>query len=59
MFRRSPRRTIEALPTQGIALIVALGRSDLRVTKQAQSKSIELSGSHDVARGEDLISRAR
>jgi hypothetical protein len=46
MFRRLPRRSIEALPTQGIALIVALGRSDLRVTKQTQSKSIELSGSH-------------
>jgi hypothetical protein len=39
MFRRSWRRTIEALPTQGIALTVALGRSDLRVTKQAQSKA--------------------
>jgi hypothetical protein len=37
MFRRSRRRTIEALPTQGIALTVALGRSDLRVTKQVDS----------------------
>jgi len=59
MFRRSLRRTIEAIPTEGSALIAALARSDLRVTKQPQSKSIQLSGSHDIARGGDLISRAR
>ena len=43
MLRRSPRRTLETIVTQAAALIVALGKSDLKrsVTKRAQSKSIE------------------
>jgi hypothetical protein len=47
MLRRSPRRTLEAIVTQAIALIVALGGSNLKrsLTKQPQSKSIELPGS--------------
>ena len=47
MLRRSPRRTLKAIITQAVALIVALAGSDLKrsVTKQAQSKSIELLGS--------------
>jgi hypothetical protein len=50
MLRRSPRRTLKAIITQAVALVVALAGSDLKrsVTKQAQSKSIELPGSrHD------------
>jgi hypothetical protein len=65
MLRRSPRRTLEAIVTQAVALIVALAGSDLKrsVTKQAQSKSIELLGSHDIflsnAREVAAFSRAR
>jgi len=65
MLRRSPRRTLEAIVTQAIALIVALAGSDLKrsVTKRAQSKSIELPGSHDIflshAREVAAFSRAR
>jgi hypothetical protein len=66
MLRRSPRRTLEAIVTQAVALIVALAGSDLKrsVTKQAQSKSIELPGSrHDIslshARKVATFSRAR
>jgi hypothetical protein len=60
MFRRSPRRTLEAIAAQASPLIVALSGSDLKrsVTKQAQSKTIELSGSHDIAR-DGTLSRAR
>jgi hypothetical protein len=41
MLRRSPRRTLEAIVTQAVALIVALGKTDLKrsATKQAQSKA--------------------
>src|SRR6516162_7023954 len=44
MLRRSPRRTLKAIITQAVALIVALAGSDLKrsVTKRAQPKSIEL-----------------
>jgi hypothetical protein len=66
MLRRSPRRTLEAIVAQAVALIVALAGSDLKrsVTKQAQSKSIELPGSrHDIslshAREVATFSRAR
>jgi hypothetical protein len=50
MFHRSPRRTLEAIVTQAVALIVALAGSDLKlsVTKQGQSKSIELLANHDL-----------
>ena len=50
MLRRSACRTPEAIVTQAIALIVALAGSDLKrsLTKQAQSKSIYLPGSHDI-----------
>jgi hypothetical protein len=59
MLRRSPRRTLEAIVTQAVALIVALGKTDLQrsATKQAQSKAFELPGSH-TARG-GSFSRAR
>ena len=59
MFRRSPRRTFKAVVTQANATIVALAGSDLNrsVAKQAQSKSIELSGSHDIARGGAFLAR--
>ena len=59
ILRRSPRRPLEAIVTQAVALIVALAGSDLKrsVTKQAQSKSIELSGSHDIARGGAFLAR--
>ena len=66
MLRRSPRRTLKAIITQAVALVVALAGSDLKrsVTKQAQSKSIELPGSrHDIslshAREVATFSRAR
>jgi hypothetical protein len=62
MLRRSPRRTLEAIVTQAVALIVALAGSDLKrsVTKQAQSKSIELPGSrHDISLSRWQLSRAR
>jgi hypothetical protein len=66
MLRRSPRRTLEAIVTQAVALIEALAGFDLKrcVTKQAQSKSIELPGSrHDIsvshAREVATFSRAR
>ena len=41
MLRWSPRRTLEAIVTQAFALIVALGKTDLKrsATKQAQSKA--------------------
>ena len=50
MLRRSPRRTLKAIIIQVVALIVALAGSDLNlsVTKQGQSKSIELPGRHDI-----------
>jgi len=59
MLRRSPRRALQAIVTKASAAIVALVGSDLkrRVTKQAQSKSIELSGSHDIARGGAFLAR--
>jgi hypothetical protein len=64
MLRRSPRRTLEAIVTQAIALIVALGGSNFKrfLTKQAQSKSIELPGSpYDIslsyARGGNFLAR--
>ena len=55
MLSRSPCGTFEVIVTQTIALIVALAGSDLKrsVTKQAQSKNIELSGSHDIARDKE------
>ena len=65
MLRRSPRRTLEAIVTQAVALIVALAGSDLKrsVTKQAQSKNIELLGRHDIflshTRAVAAFSRAR
>ena len=65
MLRRSPRRILEAIITQAVALIVALAGSDLKlsVTKQGQSKSIELPGRHDIsllhAREVAAFSRAR
>ena len=42
MLRRSPRRTLEAIVTQAVALIVALGKTELKrsATKQAQSKAL-------------------
>jgi len=46
MFGRSPRRTLEAIVTQAIDLIIALARSDFKRSgaKQAQStKNTELS----------------
>ena len=49
MLRWSPRRTLEAIVTQAFALIVALGKTDL--------KSIELPGSQARARWQ--LSRAR
>jgi hypothetical protein len=64
MLRRSPRRTLKAIITQAVALIVALAGSDLKrsVTKRAQSKSIELLG-NDIflsdARAVAAFSRAR
>jgi hypothetical protein len=44
MSRTSLRRTLEAIDTQPIALVVALAGSDLErsIAKQALSKSIEL-----------------
>jgi hypothetical protein len=66
MLRRSPRRTLEAIATQAVALIVALGGSNFKrsLTKQAQSKNIELPGSrHDIslsyARAVATFARAR
>jgi hypothetical protein len=50
MFRASQRRTLEAIDTQAITAIVPLARFDLKPFI-AQSKSIELSDSHDIARG--------
>ena len=46
MLRRSPRRTLEALVTQAVALIVALAGFDLKrsVTKPAQSKKHRTAG---------------
>ena len=46
MFRTSLRRTHEVIDTQAITLIVPLAWSDLKRSKHAQSKSIELSSSH-------------
>jgi len=46
MFRTALRRTHEAIDTQAITLIVPLAWSDLKRSKQAQSKSIELPSSH-------------
>jgi len=48
MLRRSPRRTLKAIITQAVALIVALAGSDLKrsVTKR---ESIELPGRHDIS----------
>jgi len=50
MLCRSPRRTLEAIVTQAIVVIVSLARSDLArsVTKLALLKSIELPGSHNI-----------
>jgi hypothetical protein len=64
MLRRSPRRTLKAIITKTVALIVALAGSDLKrsVTKQAP-KSVELLGGHDIflshAREVAAFSRAR
>src|SRR5262249_34937655 len=51
MLRWSPRRTLEAIVTQAFALIVALGKTDLKrsATKQTQSKA---SNCRAVRRGE-------
>jgi len=53
MLRWSPRRTLEAIVTQAFALIVALGKTDLKrsATKQAQSKhrTAGQSGAREVA----------
>jgi hypothetical protein len=61
MLCRSPRSTLKAIITQAVALIVALAGSDLKrsVTKQAQSKSIELLGSHDIFLSHAREARAR
>jgi hypothetical protein len=56
MFRASQRRTLEAIDTQAITPIVPLARSDLKPFI-AQSKSIELSDSHDIARGGTFLAR--
>ena len=51
MFHRSPRRTLEAIVTQAITLIVVLAASDLKrsVAKHAQlTENTELPGSHDI-----------
>jgi hypothetical protein len=45
MFRPSPHRTLEAIDTQAIILIVPLGGPDLK-RSIAQSKNIELPSSH-------------
>jgi K+-sensing histidine kinase KdpD len=50
-MHRPLRRTLEAIVTPAITLIVALAASDLKrsVAKQAQlTKNTELQGSHDV-----------
>jgi hypothetical protein len=59
MFRRSPRRTLESIVTKAIAGVVPLAGSHLKrfVTKQAQSKSIELPGSYNTARGGIFLAR--
>ena len=63
MLRRSPRRTLKAIITQAVALIVALAGSDLKrsVTKRAQPKSIELLGRHDIflSHTREVAARAR
>jgi hypothetical protein len=64
MLRRSPRRTLRAIITQAVALIVALAGSDLKrfVTKQAQSKKHRTAGqprhlSFTHARGGSFLAR--
>jgi hypothetical protein len=55
MLRSSPRRTLEAIVTQAIALIVALAASDLKrqrgeacaIKRIKQSIKLELLASHD------------
>jgi hypothetical protein len=49
MLRRSLRRTLEAIVTQAVALIVALPGFDPERDDEAGAiKSIELPGSHDI-----------
>ena len=59
MFRGSPRRTLEAIVTKTMARVASLAGSHLKrsLTKQAQSKSIELPGSHNIARGGIFLAR--
>jgi hypothetical protein len=56
MFGRSPRRTLEAVVTQAIALIVASAASDLKQRQRGEARAIkrigqsiklELLASHD------------
>ena len=56
MFRASQRLTLEAIDTQAITPIVPLARFDLKPFI-AQSKCIELSDSHDIARGGTFLAR--
>jgi hypothetical protein len=58
MFRESPRRTLEAIVTKAIARVAPSAGLKRSVTKQAQSKSIELPGSHNIARA-GIFSRTR
>jgi hypothetical protein len=46
MFPTSLRRTHEAIDTQAITLFGSLAWTDLKRSKQPQSKSIELPSSH-------------
>src|SRR6516162_8559569 len=56
MLRRSPHRTVEAIVTQAVALIVALGKTDLLRDEAGAIKSIELPSSH-AARGGGFLAR--
>jgi hypothetical protein len=41
MFGRSPRRTLEAVVTQAIALIVASAASDLKQRQRGEARAIK------------------
>ena len=56
MLRRSPRHTLEAIVTRAVALIAALGKTDLKRSATRQAQSIELPGSH-AARGGSFLAR--
>src|SRR5262249_55501682 len=59
MLRRSPRRTLEAIVTQAVALIVALGKTDLSAPRRSRRNQKHRTAGQSRAREVAAFSRAR